>query len=323
MSTLINSGSTYLNSIDKKKELKENTNEDGSVKKTNKVEWGKFALSVLGNALHLLVYMYIASSVIYSIKNLGTDEFFPTDPKKPPYVSGYTTFNNKQVYKNVGFPYGFYDKSNPSSLLNYVVNIIKYSWTTERSVTKSLLKALNEGFNILDHYDFGTMDSSSVDKIKQVGVKVISYIYIMLAPYVIMPGLVFLSSLSGYIAMVIAWVTKAPDMILKLLAVMTILLFVIFISPIFSIMNFIQGLYTFVILLFMPLLKDYKHLLKFFGEYSGFISLLFIIMVISASNSYLPKEVTIGLVVGLILMYGGTILHFLFGGGSKTNSNSR
>lgn len=307
------------NTIDKKKNERMGieTDKNGDNSKPRGIEWGNFAKSVGFGALHLLIYMYIASSVIYSIRYLGTSEFFPENPNAPPYVSGTTIINGKRVMKNVGFPYGFYDKSNPTSLKNYAVNIIKYSWTTERSVIKSILNSLNEGFNLLDHYDFGTMDPANIERIKKIGNKVISYIYILLSPYLILPGLVFLSGLVGYIAMTIAWVTKAPDLFMKLFALATLLLFIFFISPFLSAMNIIQGIYTLVILAFMPLLKDYKHLFKFFGEYGGFISLLFILMVIHSSNKYLSSEITIGIIVGILFIYGGTIIHFLFGSTKK------
>jgi hypothetical protein len=314
-----NNNNNTGSSIDKKKEQK---NQGATTQKQTGAQWSKFAKSIGLGALHLLIYMYIASSVVYSIRNLGTTEFFPDNPNAPPYVSGATIVNGKRVVKNVGFPYGFYDKNEPSSILNYVINIIKHSWVTERKVTKSVLNVLNEGFTMLDHYDFGTMDPKNVERIKKIGYKIISYIYIILGPYIILPGLVLLSGITGYISMVIAFVTKAPDLITKLIALMTILLFILFISPIVSSMNFIQGFYTFVILAFMPLLKDYKHLFKFFGEYSGFISFLFILMIISSSNSYLPREVTIGLMVGVLFLFGGPILHFLFASSSSSSSSS-
>lgn len=248
----------------------------------NKNDWINFITSVGKDIFRLIIMTLIASNIVFSSKAFTNNTYLPTDSTKEPYYSS--------VQSSFPYQYKIESPSNTGEkIINWFVDTIITSWIGSRIIIKETLLVIKQ-------YMYSFMNIKSSSTIIENGIKnIINYILILTSMHIVLPLFLLLSTIGGGLGLLIGGFIHSEGFFHKIIGIITSF----YMSPIVI----IQVLYTFIMFTIQPIIKDYKHYVDFFKQYSGFITTLFILYMLSDAYTYLNTTTFMGIVIGIIIMY--------------------
>jgi hypothetical protein len=290
----------------KKEEIREKREKD---KKNSAPDWKGFGFSVLFSFIRIIILTFVSSSLIYSIQNFSRGNVIPSDIGKPPYKTGYEFVGNRRIFTEASFPYNLRENADGGVISKWFGSTMAGSWSMARHILKQLLGSLNGGFSMLNKYNLGIRDPKTLKMVRQGITNMISFIYI-LGSTLIIPVLMIVTSIVGFIGTFYAGIENADGLIQQVIALAAMF----FMALPIAFMSMMQGGMALLTILFKPFLTDARHVLKFFKSFQAFFGLIFVAMIISAAVEHkIGAGPIIGIVLGLVLLYGMTFIRDVVG----------
>lgn len=277
-------------------------NEKDAKQNTEKSDWGKFGLSVFNNFIHTALIAVIGSNFIFFSTLNNLEYFFPTREsayfektnskfsRESPRVNTQPELNkdvnhkllNKLGIGNIkGWPYNLYKKELFPSLsqgfLNWFSSSTADTYMTQRKLQQSLFTFFSPEMD--GNEDKNLFSSQPLQILISPVIKMLSIFIVPLLAFVITFFKLFTNKRGGF-----------------LYAFMGLFLMYSWIIT-FSIAS-LQTIQYFLTLMFVPLLSNYKEVLKIIYNNRGFIGFLFGALVVSSAFNNLE---TIFAIVGLLI----------------------
>lgn len=277
-------------------------NEKDAEQNTEKSDWGKFGLSVFNNFIHTALIAVIGSNFIFFSTLNNLEYFFPTQEsayfektnskfsRVPPRVNTQPELNKEVNHKllnklgigNIkGWPYNLYKKELFPSLsqgfLNWFSSSTADTYMTQRKLQQSLFTFFSPEMD--GNEDKNLFSSQPLQILISPVIKMLSIFIVPLLAFVITFFKLFTNKRGGF-----------------LYAFMGLFLMYSWIIT-FSIAS-LQTIQYFLTLMFVPLLSNYKEVLKIIYNNRGFIGFLFGALVVSSAFNNLE---TIFAIVGLLI----------------------
>lgn len=292
-----------MSSLQERKKLKEQgLKKDEKPKENN---WQGFGMSLLKGIINLVILVILGSNMIFSMRNMANDKFLPINIFAQPYnVPPNTPFIK-------AFPYIFV--KNPTTYVHYIQNwfakTMQYTWVFIRGFMRGSFNALNEITNI-------SMNDMQDPNNKMSSEYILRYIIessvILFSPLI----LIFISILVGSIGFfsTLAGGFFSPQGFINKLFGLGGAYFLSFI------VSFLQGIWALFFIAIKPFTISLSHFKPILKKFDTLFLLCFLFIFLNASFSNLVNEINIGIVVGLIFLFGGTILRSLYKTNKANNS---
>lgn len=273
-------------------------NEKDAEQNTETSDWGKFGLSVLNNFIYTALIAVIGSNFIFFSTLNNLEYFFPT--RESAYFDKTTTrlsreaptpelnkdVNHKLLNKlgigNIkGWPYNLYKKELFPSLsqgfLNWFSSSTADTYMTQRKIQQSLF----------------TFFSSEMDGNEDKNIFSSQPLQILISPIIKILGIFIVPILAFVVTFFKLFTNKRGGFLYAFMGLFLMYSWIIT----FSIAS-LQTIQFYLTLLFVPLLSNYKEVLKSIYNNRGFIGFLFGALVVSSAFNNLE---TIFAIVGLLI----------------------
>jgi hypothetical protein len=289
-----------MSTIQKIKNQREETTQSKDVSSKSNVKknnWSGFGSSLAGNFLNLFIMVILGGNLIFAIRNMGLERYLPTNTQQKPY----NVQNIQSLFKS--FPYK--KISNPQSLeqkmQNWLANTIQGSWVFNRGMFQEVFNGMNELTNV----QFPSMENTERRMKMERWAKVaIESIFFVFSPILLLL-LAFLAGTFGFFSTILNGYKSANGFIHKLFG-LTGGYFLAFA------LSTLQFFWAISLIVFKPFTINLEHVFKTVKDFKGLIMFLSILFILSSAMSNLSQGINIGLVIGLIVLFGGTILAKLF-----------
>lgn len=259
--------------------------------------WYGFASSLGSNILNLIVIVILGANLIFSIRNMGLEEYFPTNTSLKPYnVSNISSLFKSFPYKEVKNP-----ETTQDFVQNWFAKTMKYSWSFNRGIFQEVLKGIND----LTDVSFPNMKNVERRmKMEKYAKKAVESIFFILSPFIILL-LGFLAGTIGFISTILGGYRNTEGFFNNVAGTVT----GYFLAYTVSTVQFFWGM---LIIALKPFTINLVHLFKTVKEFRGLIMFLFIVFVLSSAMNNLSQPINIGLIIGLIILFSGTIISRIF-----------
>lgn len=286
--------------------IKEKTNEN----KKEKSNWGRFALSILNNFI-LTTFISVLGSNFIFFSTLNNLEYFLPTKKESYYDDKFSFFGkrmsqfkqakqhnemNKEVNVRLlnklgigdikGWPYSLYKKqfipSISQSFLNWFSSSTAEAYMTQRKILQTIIGFFSPDFQ--DKDDKNLFSSQPLQ--------------IILTPFITLFGSLIVPFIAFIITIVKLFTNKHGGFIYSFVGLF--LLYTWFISYAVSTLQTIQYILT---LMLVPLISNYREVLKTIYNNRGFIGFLFGALVVISAFSHLELVFSlVGLCIYIILL---------------------
>jgi len=266
-----------------------------------KSDWGKFGFSVLNNFIHTAIIAVLGSNFIFFSTLNNLEYFFPTKnsayfDSTPSSQSSKPLNLNKEVNAKLlnklgignvkGWPYNTYKKELFPSLsqgfLNWFSTSIAETYMTQRKLQQSLFSFFSPE---MDGNEDKNLFSSQP-------------LQIILSPIILLLGIFIVPMLAFIVTFFKLFTNKQGGFLYAFIGLFFAYTWLITFST--STLQSIQFLLT---LMFVPLLSNYREVLKTIYANRGFIGFLFgALVVMSAFDNLETVFAIVGLVVYIILL---------------------
>lgn len=282
----------------KERKQQETNNANANNKPTKKTNnWAGFASSLGMNILKLIILTILGGNVIYIIRSMGTEKYLPTNLQQKPYnLQGVSSLFKAFPYKKITNP-----KTMEENIQNWFAETIQYSWVTNRGIFQELFNGLQESTNI----EFPSMENVQRRVKLEKWMKIaMDSLFFLFSPLLLMM-MAFLAGTIGFVSTIVGGFKSADGFFHKIFGLFGG-------YSLAYIISFIQFLWAFVFIVFKPFTVNIEHIFKTIKEFKGLLLFLFIVFVLSSSMQYLSQGINIGLIVGLVILFGGTVVSYLF-----------
>lgn len=287
-----------MSTIEKIKNQRLEKEKNNSEKKSSNVNnWGGFGASLAGNLLNLFIMVILGANLIFSIRNMGLEKYLPTNLQEKPY----NVQNIQSLFKSFPYKKNVNPQSMQQRIQNWFADTIQGSWASNRGMFQELFNNLNE----MTRIEFPSMENTERRmKMEKYGKIVIDSIFFIFSPLIIFL-FASLAGIVGFFSTILNGYKNANGFFNKIFG----LCGGYFLSYITSFLQFFWAIGLFVL---KPFTINIEHLFKTVKEFKGLIMFLSIVFILSSAISNLNNTINIGLIIGLVVLFGGTIISKLF-----------
>jgi hypothetical protein len=283
-----------MSTIQKIKEKKENTvNPEKSGKNKDTNNWSGFFTSLLTNLINLVILVILGGNLIFCVRNMGIEKYLPTNLQVKPYnVQNESSLFNSFPYKKVLNP-----QSYEENIQNWFAETLQYSWSFNRGMFQELFQGIKQMTEIQYPNMENVKRRLQMEKITKLVVDSLLFVF---SPII----LIFLSILAGTIGFFtsIFGGYKNTKGIIHNIFGLTGGYFMSFI------VSFLQSIWAFGLIAFKPFTINIEHVFNTVKEFRGLILFLSVVFILSSAMNNLSQGINIGLIIGLIVLFGGTII---------------
>lgn len=279
----MSSSSERLKKIKKDRDMKNR----GQTKENN---WSGFFNSILSNIINIIIITIIGSNLLFAMNNMGTEQYLPTNPNaKPYYTQDVPSLIKSFPYKKTIPPQNLVE-----NLQNWFATNIQDNWIFSRNLVKEALNNMQETTQTrLSNFSIGSNYT-----------KFIQAIYFLFSP-IILILLMFGVSVVGFFASMYNGFKYSDNILYKLFGLAGGYNIGIFTS-------FLQSIWFLFFIIIKPFTIQIKHIYNTVKDFRKLLMFLFVVAIVSSSFANLDKQINYGIVIGLIFLFGGTIISKVF-----------
>jgi hypothetical protein len=281
-----------MSTIQKIKEKKENTaNPEKQKKDTN--NWSGFFSSLLTNFINLIILVILGGNLIFCIRNMGIEKYLPTNLQVKPYnVQNEPSLFNSFPYKKVLNPQSYEEK-----IQNWFADTLQYSWSFNRGMFQEIFQGIKQMTDIQYPNMENVKRRLQMENLTKLVVDSLLFVF---SPII----LLFLSILAGFIGFftsIFGGYRNTKGIIHNIFG-LTGGYFMSFV------VSFLQSIWAFGLIALKPFTINIEHVFKTIKEFRGLILFLSVVFILSSAMNNLSQGINIGLIVGLIILFAGTII---------------
>ncbi len=282
-----------MSTIQKIKEKKENANPEKTSKNKNTNNWSGFFTSLLTNIIQLIILVILGGNLIFSVRNMGIEKYLPTNIQAKPY----NVQNEPSLFKSFPYKKALNPQTFEEQIQNWFAETLQYSW----SFNRGLFQEIFQGIKQMTEIQYPNMDNVKRRlQMENITKTVVDSLLFVFSPII----LLFLSILAGFIGFVtsIFGGYKNTKGIIHNVFGLTGGYFMSFV------VSFLQGIWAFGLIAFKPFTINIEHVFNTIKEFRGLILFLSVLFILSSAMNNLSQGINIGLIIGLIILFGGTVI---------------